>query len=164
MKLTLKTVASLAATVTVLIATATAISHAQLNSAPPQAEKAILTRLADIQKAAEALDADKVFSYVLENDSGALAQNGRLFRTRSEGLESTKRGFQALQKVSYQFDRQKVVLLTPTVAVATGEGSSSATATDGRSFDSRFAQTVILVLTNGEWKVFHAHRSFPAAR
>jgi ketosteroid isomerase-like protein len=128
---------------------------------PPDIQKAVLIRLAEIQRAAQALDPDKVFSFVLENDAGALAQNGKLFLTRTEALESTKQGFQRLQKVDYQFDQQHVTLLSPTVALATGEGSSSATTADGRTFNTRFAQSVVFVLTNGDWKVFHAHRSFP---
>jgi hypothetical protein len=139
------------------------ISRAQTNktsAVPP--EKAVLARLNDIQEAAQALDADKVFSFVLDNRSGALAQNGRLFLTRSDALESTRRGFQRLQTIHYQFDQQHVTMLSPTIALATGEGVSSATALDGQSFTNRFAQSVVLVLTNGEWEVFHAHRSFPA--
>ncbi len=101
---------------------------------------------------------------MLDNDAGALAQNGKLFLTRKEALESTKRGFQGLQKVDYQFDQQHVTLLAPTIALATGEGLSSATTDDGRTFTTRFAQSVVFVLTNGEWKVFHAHRSFPRAK
>jgi ketosteroid isomerase-like protein len=131
------------------------------NSASPDIQKAVLARLAEIQSAAQALDPDKVFSFVLENDAGALAQNGKLFLTRTEALESTKQGFQRLQKVNYQFDQQHVTLLSPTVALATGEGMSSATTDDGRTLNTRFAQSVVFVLTNGEWKVFHAHRSFP---
>ena len=149
-----------------VIIAAVAVSQGQSSksSAPPNVQKAVLTRLAEIQAAAQALDPDKVFSFVLENDSGALAQNGKLFLTRKEALESTKQGFQGLQKVSYKFDEQHVTLLTPTVALATGEGSSSATLEDGRTLTTRFAQSVVFVLTNGEWKVFHAHRSFPPAK
>ncbi len=146
-----------------LIIAAVAVSPGQStrNSTSPDPQKAVLARLAEIQSAAQALDPDKVFSFVLENDAGALAQNGKLFLTRSEALESTKRGFQGLQKVNYQFDEQHVTLLSPTIALASGEGSSSATLDDGRILNTRFAQSVVLVLTNGEWKVFHAHRSFP---
>jgi ketosteroid isomerase-like protein len=97
------------------------------------------------------------------NDEGALAQNGKLFLTRKEALESTKQGFQRWQKVTCRFDEQHVTLLSPTVALAVGEGSSSAALDDGRSFDTRFSQTVVFVLTDGEWQVFHSHRSFPAA-
>ncbi len=138
--------------------------QADKNATAPEIQKTVLARLAEIQDAAQALDSDKVFSFVLENDAGALAQNGKLFLTRKEALESTRQGFQRLQKVAYRFDQQHVTLLSPTIALATGEGSSSATTEDGRTFTTRFAQSVVLVLTNGEWKVFHAHRSFPPAR
>lgn len=127
-------------------------------------EKGVLKRLADIQQAAETLDADKVFGFVLENDKGALVQNGRLFLTRSEALESTRQGFQGLQKVSYRLDTQQVTLLSPTIALVVGSGASTAMTRDGRTFETPFAQSVVLVLTNGEWKVLHAHRSFPIAR
>jgi hypothetical protein len=103
-------------------------------------------------------------SFVLENDTGELAQNGKLLLTRKEALESTRKGFRGLQKVDYRFDQQHVILLSPTVALAAGEGLSSATTDDGRTFTTRFAQSVVFVLTNGEWKVIHAHRSFPAAK
>ncbi len=127
-----------------------------------QVEKAILNRLQEIQNAAQALDPEKVFSFVVENDRGALVQNGKLFLTRKEALDSTKQGFRGLQKVDYNFTQQHVTLLSPTVALVVGEGSSSAATLDGRTFSRPFAQSVVLVLTNGGWRVFHAHRSFPA--
>jgi ketosteroid isomerase-like protein len=160
-----KIIAVAFAPVFVIIA-AVAVSQGQSskNSTSPDVQKVVLTRLAEIQSAAEALDPDKVFSFVLENDAGALAQNGKLFLTRKKALESTKQGFQGLQKVSYQFDEQHVTVLSPTIALATGEGSSSATLDDGRILSTRFAQTVVFALTNGEWKVLHSHRSFPPAK
>ena len=152
---------------TLLVSAIVAASQGQStnkNPAPLDVEKAVLARLTEIQSAAQALDPDLVFSFVLENDKGSLVQNGKLFLTRKEALESTKQGFQNLQKVDYRFDQQHVALLSPTVALATGEGSSTATMEDGRTFTTRFAQSVVFVLTNGEWKVFHAHRSFPPAK
>ena len=65
---------------------------------------------------------------------------------------------------SDRFDRQDITFLSPTVALAVGDGVSTADLQDGRSFTRRFAQSVLLVLTNGEWKVFHSHRSFPPAQ
>ena len=149
-----------------VIMAAVAVSQGQSskNSASAHVQKAVLARLAEIQIAAQALDPDKVFSFVLENDAGALAQNGKLFLTRKEALESTKQGFQGLQSVSYQFDEQRVTVLSPTIALAAGEGSSSATLDDGRTLTTRFAQSVVFVLTNGGWKVLHSHRSFPPAK
>jgi type 1 glutamine amidotransferase len=130
----------------------------------PDPRKAVLARLEEIQAAAQALNPDKVFSYVLENDAGALAQNGKLFRTRTEALESTRQGFQGLESVGYSFDRQDVSVLSPVLALVTGEGSSSATTKDGRTFTTHFAQSVLIVLTNGQWSVLHSHRSFVPAR
>jgi hypothetical protein len=149
-----------------LLVAAVALSQAQSGSSTSTAvvQKAVLARLAEIQSAAQALDADKVFSFVMENDEGALAQNGRLMLTRSEALESTRRGLQGLQKVSYRFDAQHVTLLSPTVALAVGEGESSATSKSGATSDTHFVQSVVFVLTNGDWKVFHSHRSFPPAQ
>ncbi len=156
-----------ALTIVLAFATIAAVTvsrgQANKNPPPPEPQKAVLARLAEIQNAAQRLDPDKVFSFVLENDAGALAQNGKLFLTRSEALASTKQGFQGLQKVDYQIDQQHVTLLSPTIALATGEGSSSATTQDGRTFTTRFAQSVVFVLTNDQWQVFHAHRSFPPA-
>ena len=158
--------ATVGVAVALLVTAIVTASQGQPNNipVPPDIEKAVLARLTEIQSAAQALDPDKVFSFVLENDNGSLAQNGKLFLTRKEALESTKQGFQGLKKVDYRFDQQHVALLSPTVALATGEGSSSATTDDGRTFTTRFAQSVVFVLADGEWKVFHAHRSFPPAK
>jgi len=103
-------------------------------------------------------------SSVLENDKGAMVQNGQLFLTRKEALDITKQGFANLQKVAYKFDQQQVTLLSPTVALAVGEGASSVMTADGREVTRPFVQSVVLVLTNSEWKVFHSHRSVPQTR
>jgi hypothetical protein len=44
------------------------------HSVPAEPEKAVLAWLEEIRKAAQALDADQVFSFVLENHKGALVQ------------------------------------------------------------------------------------------
>ncbi len=157
------TVGGASALVIIVIATALE-GQSSKSSVPPDVEKAVLARMAEIQNAAQALDPDRVFSFVLENDKGALVQNGKLFLTRKEALQSTKQGFQGLRKVDYRFDQQHVTLLSPTVALATGDGLSSVTTDDGKKFSTRFAQSVVLILSNGEWQVFHAHRSFPPAQ
>jgi ketosteroid isomerase-like protein len=134
---------------------------AQTAPTPNEVEKAIRSRLTEIQAAAEALDPDKVFSFVMENNRGSLIQNGKLFLTREAALQTTKQGFRGLAQVSYRFDQQHIVLLSPTVALATGEGITTAATDAGRAITSRFAQSVVLVLVDGQWKMFHAHRSFP---
>jgi ketosteroid isomerase-like protein len=148
--------------ITLLLVVAVTIARAQSTgiSTPADVRQAILARLAEIQHAAESMDAEKVFDYVLPNDSGVLAQNGRLILTRDEAREATARGFRGLQTAAYRFDQQHVALLSPTIALATGEGMSSATTDDGRTFSGRFVQSVVFILKDGEWMVYHAHRSF----
>jgi ketosteroid isomerase-like protein len=152
------------ASIVVAITAVTESETAPAASIPADAEKAVLARLADIQSAAQALDADKVFSFVMENNAGAIAQNGKLFLTRSDALDSTRQSFESLQaagaRIEYRFDQQHMTFLSPTIALATGEGLTSVTGSDGRIVKTPFAQSVVFVLTNGDWKVFHAHRSF----
>lgn len=149
-----------------LLAQAASVVQAEPNErlVPADIAKAVNARLAEIETAARGLDPDKVFRYVLENDQGALVQDGKLYVTRDAALQSTKQGFRNLKTVDYRFDRQFLTLLAPTVVLSTGEGLSTATTDDGRTISTRFAQTVVLVLTDGEWKVLHAHRSFPRVR
>src|ERR1035441_2372369 len=61
------------------VAVIVSVSHGQAakRSDPADVEKTVLARLGEIQNAAQALDADKVFSFVLENDQGAPGQNGQ---------------------------------------------------------------------------------------
>jgi len=153
---------ALAATVTML--GLVLLSHAQTPSDADRAvvEKAVLARMAEIQLAAESLDVDKVFSFVLDNDKGALIQNGRLMLSRQAAFDATKQGFADIRKVSYQFDAQHVTLISSTVALVVGEGTTSVEAKDGQTRSRGFAQSVVLVLTNGEWKVLHSHGSFAA--
>jgi len=164
MKMNSRTMLVCVASVLGILATVN-VSRAQFSGdpAPPEVRKAVLARLAEIQTAAESLNVEKVFSYVAENDQGSLVQNGRLLLTRKEALESTRLGFQGLQSLEYRFDEQRITLLSPTVALATGEGASSGMTADGRTLKTRFAQSIVFVLADGEWKVFHAHRSFPGA-
>jgi hypothetical protein len=84
--------------------------------------------------------------------------------TRGDALESTRQNFVSLQNagahLEYHFDRQDVTFLTPAIALVTGQGLTTVTTAEGRTAKVPFAQSVVLLLTNGDWKVFHAHRSF----
>jgi len=154
-----------AAVVSVMIALVTDSQKAPpSNAISAEIEKTILAQLNEIQTAAQALDAERVFTFVLDNETGVIAQNGKIFLTRSNALESTRQDFESLRnagaRVEYHFDYQHVTLLSPTIALATGEGTTSITTQDGKNPQLQFAQSVLFVLTNGDWKVFHAHRSF----
>jgi ketosteroid isomerase-like protein len=135
---------------------------------PADPEKAILARLGDMQNAAQAFDADKVFAFIMENNAGVIAQNGKVFLTRSNALESTRQGLAAIQnagaRIEYHFDQHHVTLLSPTIALAVSDGSTRVISGDGKVQSAPFAQSMVFVLTNGDWKLFHAHRSFVPPR
>ncbi len=150
-----------------MIALATISGTAPANSSPLQVEKAVLARMNQIQAAGEGLNADEVFDFVLENDAGVIVQNGKVFLTRSNALESTRQNFQALQnsgaRIQYRFDQQHVTMLSPRIALVVSEGTTSVTTAAGRNSEAQFAQSVLFVFTNGNWNVLHAHRSFVQA-
>ena len=124
-------------------------------------EKAVLEVSAQMSAAGEAMDAEKLFAYVLENDKGALVQNGKVLRTRPEALALVRANLRGLQSVRYEWRSQHVTVLSRTLALLVAEGQSSATTQDGRSFTTPIAQSLLLTLTKDGWRVLHAHQSAP---
>jgi hypothetical protein len=127
-------------------------------------EKKINEIYAEITKAAESVDAEKLFGYVSETNKGSLIQGGKIVLTRQEALDSYKKNSRGIKKVDYKIDRQYVTVISPETALLVAEGGYEATTTEGKIFGSPFAQTVIFVLRNKEWKVFHSHTSSPVGR
>jgi uncharacterized protein (TIGR02246 family) len=129
-------------------------------------EDAVLAVSAEMTKAGEAADADRLFSYVLENDKGSVIQNGVFLTTRQEALERVRNnlGRSSSSRIQYRWKRQYVTVLSPDVAVLTAEGEVTATTSAGETFTTPLAQTVVFVLRNGSWKAIHAHQSTPPAR
>ena len=124
-------------------------------------EKSILALNAEMTRAAEARDIDRLFTFILPNDRGSIAQNGLLFASRDEARESVKRGFAAIQKVEYRWKRQMVTVLSPDTALLVADGETEAVFADGAAVVAPFAQTVLFIRRNNEWKVLHSHRSTP---
>jgi hypothetical protein len=124
-------------------------------------EKEVIDRLRAIEVAAEKLDVGAVFEHVMDNDRGALVQNGRVMLTREKALESTREGFVGVRKVRYAIGQEHVTMLAKDLALVVSDGESHFELDDGRSFGTPFAQSVILKRVAGVWKVLHAHRSFP---
>jgi ketosteroid isomerase-like protein len=124
-------------------------------------ESAILDVHAKMKQAAERREVDALYNYVLDMDKGVIIEDGRIRWTRQEALNSTKQGLQGLKDLSYTYTQKKVSVISPTVALWVGEGTSSATLEDGRQFSVPFAETIIFVQKDGQWNVFHAHRSVP---
>ena len=128
----------------------------------PAIEKAVLETNARMTEAANRLDADAFFAYILETDKGLIIQNGTLFKSRQEALESVKRGFQGIAKMDRQFENPQVTVISPDLALLVSEGSTTATLTDGRILNRRFAVSLVFLRKDGQWKLLHGHYSMPA--
>jgi hypothetical protein len=127
----------------------------------PAIEQAILDVHAEMKKAAENLDVESLYGCVLDGVNDPIVEDGRVAQTRQEALETTRRGLQRLSRLSYDYTRQHITVLSPTTALWVAYGSVSATLLDGREISAPFAETIIFSARDGKWKVLHAHRSSP---
>ena len=126
-------------------------------------EEAILAVNAEMSKAGEAVDADRLFSFMLDTDKGSIIQNGVMMATRQEALQQVRGNLGGISKIQYSWKSQHVTVLSTEVALLTAEGESTATTTAGERFTTPFAQTVVFILKDGSWKAIHAHQSSPRA-
>jgi hypothetical protein len=131
---------------------------------PGTIEEAVLATNAEMTRAGEAVDADRLFSFMLDTDKGSVIQNGVFMVTRDEALQRVKTGLQGVGKIEYRWKRQHVTVLSAEAALLTAEGESVATIADGRVITTPFAQTIVFVLNEGRWKALHAHQSSPQVR
>lgn len=127
-------------------------------------ESAVLAVSAEMTRAGEALDADRLFRYMLDTDKGSVIQNGEVLATRQEALERVRSNLSGVSKIQYHWKQQHVTVLSPQVALLIAEGESVVETTTGGTFTAPFAQTVVFVLRAGEWKAIHAHQSSPRVR
>jgi uncharacterized protein (TIGR02246 family) len=131
---------------------------------PRLIEEAVLRTNAEMARAAEAVDAERLFTFMLDTDKGSVIQNGVFLATREEALRRVKANLSGISKVEYRWNRQHVTVLSADVAILTAAGESIATTTEGQVFTTPFAQTVVFVMREGHWKVLHAHQSSPQIR
>jgi len=130
------------------------ISPAQTKSI----EKEILKVHENMKKAAESRNADELFKYVLDvND--VIIENGEMRSTRKEAYDITKQGLEAIQGISYKYDHKNVIVTSPTTALLTGTGTTTATLPGGLEISLDFAESMVYVLRDGQWKVVNGHRS-----
>lgn len=145
-------------------------SRAQEVPAPPgpagsTIETAIRAAHAEMRRAAEKLDASALFGHVLDTTgTPPIIENGRVAQTRAEALERTATGLSQLSALAYAYAHDNITVLSPTAALWVADGTASATLKDGRRIDAPFAETVLFVQKDGQWKVLHAHRSSPNPR
>jgi len=114
-----------------------------------------------MKKAAENLDADTLYNCVLDMSKGVIIENGKLFLTRKDSLDSTKQGLEGFKGLYYSYNQKYITVISPTSALWVAEGVVLATLEDGRKISSPFAESIVFVNKGGQWKVLHAHRSTP---
>ena len=127
-------------------------------------EKAVLQTHEKIVKAAEAMDLETFYDFILDHDKGVIINDGRLFATRQEALESSKKAFEGIRHIEYQFDKKLVHVLSPEIAVVATSGTTFVETDSGQSFQRPFAHTSVFVLQDGQWKITHGHHSVPDLR
>jgi uncharacterized protein (TIGR02246 family) len=138
------------------------------SEAAPRTEQAtkdaVLAANAAMIAAANRLDTDAFFAFIVESDRRPVVQNGVIFGTTGEAREAVRRGLRGIVKVDRRIDDPQVTVLGPDAALLVGNGSMTATGEDGRSMTSTFAVSLVFVRQGGEWKLLHGHYSMPMAR
>lgn len=124
-------------------------------------QKAVLDTNAKMVQAANSLNVDGFFDYILDSDKCVIIQNGVVFKTRQEALEAVKAGFKGVAKMDRKLDNPQVTVISPDTALLASEGSVTATLTDGRVMNARFAVSLIFVRKGADWKLLHGHYSMP---
>ncbi len=127
-------------------------------------EQAVLATNAKMMAAANRLDADAFFEFILDTDQGLIIQNGVLFKNRADALAAVKRGFTGIAKMDRRFENPQVTVVSADCALLSAEGTAAATLDDGRTLNSRFAVSLVFVRQDGQWKLLHGHYSMPMAK
>jgi uncharacterized protein (TIGR02246 family) len=124
-------------------------------------KQAVLETNAKMAQAANRMDVDAFFSYILDTDKGMIIQTGTIFRTRQEAMTAVRQGFMGVARLDRQFINPQVTVISPDVALLASEGTVAATLTDGRTMNGRFAVSLVFVRKEGQWKLLHGHYSTP---
>lgn len=128
-------------------------------------EAAVRAAHVEMRRAAEKLDASALFEHVLDTTgTPPIIENGRVAQTRAAALERTATGLGQLSALAYTYEHDNITVISPTVALWVADGTALATLKDGRRLEAPFAETVLFVQKDGQWKVLHAHRSSPNPR
>ena len=130
-------------------------------SAPTAMEVEIVRVQAAMKASAEGRDVDALYSHILSN--GTIIEGGRL-RGREDALIATRRGFESLASITYDYTHTSITPLSATSALWVADGASKATLADGRVISTEFAESIVFEKHEGAWKVLHAHRSTPNPR
>jgi hypothetical protein len=134
-----------------------------LRAEPPASAAAIVQAVLAandrLTAAANRLDTDGFFAGIAESDDTRIIQNGKLFKTRAEAMAAVRQGSQGVARLERRFENTHVTVLAPDAALLTADGATAVTLQDGRTFNRRFAVSLVFVLRHGQWQLFHGHYS-----
>lgn len=133
-------------------------------AAEAEVERAVLDVFARATRAARARDVEQLFSHMLETEKGSIIQNGRFVATRQQALDQTAQSMRGIRAIDYTWNRRHVTVLSPTAALLTLEGESTATTEQGETLRTPFCQSIVFVRTDGQWKIVHSHQSSTGRR
>lgn len=119
-------------------------------------EKQVLAAHAQMVAAAEKLDAETMFEFILDSDETVI-QSGSRVQNRQEALKSTRKSFEGLRSLHYEFAQKQVTVLSPTTAEMAVKGTTIAVTGKERTFNVQFTQTLRFVRTKTGWKMKYAH-------
>lgn len=131
---------------------------------PSRVEGQVLEANARMNAAAESLDVEEFFGWILDEPGVTIIQDGRLFRDRDEAKAVVREGYQGVASLARAFDRTRVTPLSDDAAVLAASGTTVVELTDGRTLEAPFAVSLVFVRRDGGWKVLHGHYSIPARR
>ena len=83
---------------------------AEPQTEPAAVEKAVLEVSAQMTRAGQDRDADRLFRFIAENDRGSIIQNGNVMITRDQALAQVKANIGQIAKVEYRWKRQWVTV------------------------------------------------------
>lgn len=124
-------------------------------------EKEVLAANTEMNRAADGLDVDRFFDWILDEADGPIIQDGRLFETRDEALAVVRQGYRGIGSLHRTYQKTHVTVLSKDAALVTTSGSTRMELLDGRSIQAPFAASFVFVLRDGAWKILQGHYSVP---
>lgn len=110
---------------------------------------------------AEQVDVDRCFANFTDAYDSGFIDNGVFYPTLDSMIDVFRSGFSRLRSQEIEMSETRISVLAPNVAILTTHGSFTETDTSNNTSDSRFALTLAYAKVGEEWKIVHAHQSFP---
>jgi len=120
-------------------------------------ENEISVATLNLFKAFESLDANKAYSFILQNEDFAEASMGKLITDHRAILDTMKLHLGSFQKERISITNQKIYVINMDAAVISLASTGEITFKNGAEIKAPFALTILWVKKDGEWKVAHYH-------